>query len=219
MLYSNQLSNVEPALPYAACLIAQWRPTLCDPWTVTYQAPLSVEILQEGILEWVAMPSSRGSSWPSDRTQVSRIAGGFFTAWTTREAQPCLLVTVSCCSAAKSSPTPCDPVNWNTLGCPALHCLLEFAHSSLLSRWYHPAIPSRHPLLSLLLVVVTWSFSRPPCLVTHRRRKCNPSSLVGTLILDCWPPERCGNKFLSFVLLSQATSLGQPEEMIQTPSK
>ena len=62
MLYSNQLSNVEPALPYAACLISQWRPTLCDPWTVTYQAPLSVEILQEGILEWVAMPSSRGSS-------------------------------------------------------------------------------------------------------------------------------------------------------------
>ena len=31
------------------------------------------------ILEWVAMPSARGSSQPRDRTQVSRIAGGFFT--------------------------------------------------------------------------------------------------------------------------------------------
>ena len=36
--------------------------------------------------EWVAMPSSRGSSWPRDWTQVSYAAGRFFTVWTTREA-------------------------------------------------------------------------------------------------------------------------------------
>ena len=40
-----------------------------------------------GILEWVAFPFSKGSSQPRDRTQVSRIAGGFFTSWATREAQ------------------------------------------------------------------------------------------------------------------------------------
>ena len=33
-------------------------------WTVARQAPLSMEILQARILEWVAMPSSRGSSHP-----------------------------------------------------------------------------------------------------------------------------------------------------------
>ena len=33
-----------------------------------------------------AMPSSRGSSQPRDRTQVSHIAGVFFIIWTTREA-------------------------------------------------------------------------------------------------------------------------------------
>ena len=49
------------------------------PWTVACQAPLSIGTLQERILEWVAMPSSRGSSQPRDRTQVSQIAGGFFT--------------------------------------------------------------------------------------------------------------------------------------------
>ena len=43
-------------------------------------------ILQARILEWGAMPSSRGSSWSRDQTQVSSIAGGFFTVWTTREA-------------------------------------------------------------------------------------------------------------------------------------
>ena len=36
------------------------------PWTVAHQAPLSLGILQARILEWVAMPSSRGSSQPRD---------------------------------------------------------------------------------------------------------------------------------------------------------
>ena len=40
---------------------------------------MSMEILQAKILEWVTMPSSRGSSQPSDRTQVSHTEGGFFT--------------------------------------------------------------------------------------------------------------------------------------------
>ena len=46
-------------------------------------------ILQAGILEWVAVsfPLSRGSSQPRDQTQVSLIAGGFFTSGATREAQ------------------------------------------------------------------------------------------------------------------------------------
>ena len=39
------------------------------------------------ILEWVAMPSFRGSSWPRDWTQVSCIAGRLFTISATREAQ------------------------------------------------------------------------------------------------------------------------------------
>ena len=37
-------------------------------------------ILQARILEWVAFPSSRGYSQPRDQTQVSRIAGRFFTS-------------------------------------------------------------------------------------------------------------------------------------------
>ena len=41
-------------------------------------------ILQAGILEWVALPFSRGSSQPRNRTQVSRIADGLFTSWASR---------------------------------------------------------------------------------------------------------------------------------------
>ena len=43
-------------------------------------------IPQARILEWVAMPSSRRSSWPKDQTRASFIAGRFFTIWVTREA-------------------------------------------------------------------------------------------------------------------------------------
>ena len=43
-------------------------------------------ILQVRILEWVAVPFSRGASQPRDQTQVSRIAGRFFISWATRES-------------------------------------------------------------------------------------------------------------------------------------
>ena len=38
------------------------------------------------ILEWVACPFSRGSSWPRNQTRVSWVAGRFFTIWATGEA-------------------------------------------------------------------------------------------------------------------------------------
>ena len=40
-----------------------------------------------GILEWVAYPFSRGSSWPRNQTMVSCVAGRFFTNWAIREAR------------------------------------------------------------------------------------------------------------------------------------
>ena len=66
-------------------------PSLCrvrvfaTPWTVACQSPLSVRILQARILEWVATPSSRGSSQLRDWTQVSLTVGRLFTVWAARE--------------------------------------------------------------------------------------------------------------------------------------
>ena len=53
------------------------------PGTVAHQAPLSLRFSRQ---EWVAISSSRGSSWPKDWTWVSCIAGRFSTIWATREA-------------------------------------------------------------------------------------------------------------------------------------
>ena len=63
-------------------LVAQLCSTLCDP--MDYSSPGSSVhgILQARILEWVAMPFSRGSIQPRDGTQVSRMQAdslSFFT--------------------------------------------------------------------------------------------------------------------------------------------
>ena len=62
---------------YFLCLHAkslQSFPTLCNPVDCSPPGFSLHGILQARILEWVAMPSSRGSSQPRDRTRVSYIS-------------------------------------------------------------------------------------------------------------------------------------------------
>ena len=107
--------------------VAQSCLTRCDPMDYTVHG-----ILQARILEWVAFPFSRGSSQPRDQTQVSRIAGGFFTSWATREAQECW--------SGEPVPSPADLLDPGIkLGSPALQV------DSL------PTEPSGKPKLRLLL--------------------------------------------------------------------
>ena len=60
--------------------------TLRDPVDCSLPG-FSVHAIIQAILEWVAIPFSRGYSQPRDRTQVSHIAGRFFIVRATREAQ------------------------------------------------------------------------------------------------------------------------------------
>ena len=53
--------------------VAQSCPTLCDPMDCSLPGSSVPGILQAIVLEWIAIPFSRGSSWPWDRIQVSRI--------------------------------------------------------------------------------------------------------------------------------------------------
>ena len=69
-----------PVLVTQSCL------TLCDPMDCSLPGSSVHGILQATILEWVAIPFSRGSFWPRDWTLVSCIAGRFFTVWAPREA-------------------------------------------------------------------------------------------------------------------------------------
>ena len=82
---------------YCACLLSSfscvwllWNPKDCSPPDSSV-----LGIFQARIVEWVAMPSSRGSSWISDWTRVSHIVGRFFTHWETWEAQALLCDAVN----------------------------------------------------------------------------------------------------------------------------
>ena len=80
-MLSPPLANLKQAM----CCVLSRVQLFATPWTVACQAPLPMGILQARILEWVAMPSSRGSQ-PGDQTRVSRTAGRFSTTRATREA-------------------------------------------------------------------------------------------------------------------------------------
>ena len=54
-------------------------PTLCDPMDLSLPGSSVHGLLQASILEWVAMPSSRGSSQPRDRIRVSYIGTQVFS--------------------------------------------------------------------------------------------------------------------------------------------
>ena len=157
------------------CMVTQLCPTHCDPMDGNPQDILSMGILQARILEWVAMPSSRGSSQPRDCTQVSCIAGGLFPIRATREALNILLETfgiswislehmlvdtgywfyfrnritfssVQFSSVAQSCPTLCDPMNCSTPGLPVHHQLPEFTQTHV--HRVGDAIQPSHPLSS-----------------------------------------------------------------------
>ena len=65
-------------------LVTQSCLTLCDPMDGSSPDSSVHRTLQARILKWVTIPFSRGSSQPKDRTQVSHIAGRFFTIWPQR---------------------------------------------------------------------------------------------------------------------------------------
>ena len=108
------------------------------PWTVAHQTPLSMGFSHKNT-GWVAMSSSRGSSWLKDRTWVSSIAGRFFTMWGTSEA---LNRLVQFSPVAQSCPTLCDPMNHSTPGLPVHHQLPEFTQTHV---WVNDTIQPSHP--------------------------------------------------------------------------
>ena len=66
-------------------LVSQLCLTLCDPMECSPPGFSVHGILQASIPQWVAIPFSKGSSWPWDWTWVCLIAGRSFTIWDSRE--------------------------------------------------------------------------------------------------------------------------------------
>ena len=80
LMHHRMLSSISGLHPLHACMHAkslQSCPTLCDRMDCSPAGSSFHGILQARILEWIAMPSSRGSFWTRNLTYVSYTAGGF----------------------------------------------------------------------------------------------------------------------------------------------
>ena len=82
----------------------------------------------------LSCPEMCESSQTWGRNQIPAMAGRFLTTgppWNlhTYFYVVCLIVSIFCCSVAKSCLTPCDPMDCSTPGFPVLHCLPEFAQT------------------------------------------------------------------------------------------
>ena len=75
-------------------LVSQFYPTLHEPMDYSLPGSSVHGIFLSRMLEWVAIPFSRGSSQPRNWNWVSHVAGRFFTAWLTRAFQVALVVNV-----------------------------------------------------------------------------------------------------------------------------
>ena len=64
---------------------------LAIPWTVAYQAPLSMDFSRQEYWSGLPFPSPGESSWPGDQTRVFHMAGRCFTLRGTREAHTCMV--------------------------------------------------------------------------------------------------------------------------------
>ena len=143
------LSSLSHIVCSNSCLLSQWcyltissmssptcvyvksfhlHPTLCNAMDYSPQASLSMGILQARILKWVAMPSSRGSCQPRDRTHVSMspaLTGRFLTTSATWKTLWVLLEV----SISAPRPSPTQQTAGSTPGMPQGKQLVRKEHS------------------------------------------------------------------------------------------
>ena len=128
-----------------------------DPMGCSLTGPSVCGILQARIQEWVAISSSRGSSWPRDWTWVSCIGLQILYHWATRKVLwwLCYVLTLQTWTSyiiflaavkSLSHVRLCNAMDCRTPGVPVLHHLPELAQTHV--HWVGDAIQPYHPLPS-----------------------------------------------------------------------
>ena len=143
-------NSLEPGSTRVCAKQLQSCPILCDPMDCSPPGFSVHGILQARILEWVAISSSRVSSWLRDQIQVysaPALTGRFFTTSATWEAPPQqekppqweAAAAVVAAKLLQSCPTLCDPIDSNLLGSPVPGILqartLEWVAISFSNAW------------------------------------------------------------------------------------
>ena len=138
----------------------------CDPMDCHPSGSFVHGLLQARILEWVAIPFSRGSSQPRDWTLISCLADRFFTIWATREGSP----SIEHHSSVAKTPTTIYYIsqkhftiyflkkNWRII---ALQCCASLCHTTT---WighkftYIPSLLSTTPTHNSLIYYSLYTF-------------------------------------------------------------
>ena len=124
-------------------------------------------IFQGRIQKWLAVPFSRGSSRPRDRTQVSCIAGKFFTIWATAAAAAAAAKSLQSCL------TLCDPVDGSPPGSPVPRILqaktLEWVAISWSNAWKWKVKVKLLSCVQLLATPRTAAYQAPPSMGFSRQ--------------------------------------------------
>ena len=135
-------------------------------WTAARQVPLSLGILQARILEWIAMPSSRGSSQFRDQTQVSCNAGrNNLWAYTISQIFSYSLMI---------PPWLSSNIYWLSLPELVIYCLHDIVKSPSL-----PFLCSLQVVCLSLQANALWGYQkRQPCASTANSVQTNPKQLT-----------------------------------------
>ena len=139
----SDISLVRTYIVPCVVLVTQSCLTLCDPTDCSPPGFSVHGILQVRILEWIAIPFSRGTSPPRDWTLVSCLTGRFFTIWailcptydkSLKDLNVMLKVYHIQCwymgsmlcyaKSLQSCPTLCDPIDGSPPG-PAVPGILQ----------------------------------------------------------------------------------------------
>ena len=141
----HQVAKVlELQLQHWVSEVAQSCLTICNPMYCSLPGSSVHGILQARILEWVAISFSRGSSQPTDWTQVSRIVDRCFTIWA--RAREALSFSIQFSSVQFSRSVMSDSLRPHESQhtrppCPSPTPRV-YLNSCPSSRWCHPAISS-----------------------------------------------------------------------------
>ena len=168
------------------CSVAQSCPTLCNPWTVAHQVPLSMGFFQARTLEWVANSSPRGSSlagaWSASPASPS-LAGRFFTTSATWEASIVLLLLLSHFSHVRICAT--DPVDSSPSGSPVPGILqartLEWVAISFSNVWKWKLKVKSLSCVRLLVTPWTAAYQAPPSMGFSRQEYWSGVPLLGLI--------------------------------------
>ena len=153
------------------CLAAQSCPTLCNPTDCSPPGSSVHGTLQARILEWVAMPSSRGFPQPRDWAQVSCIAGRFFAIWATRGDR--IPPAATAAKSLQSCPTLCYPIDGSPPGSPVPGILqartLEWVAISFSNAWKWKVKVKLLSRVRLLATPWTAAYQTPPSMGFSRQ--------------------------------------------------